>query len=193
MTASTTAERVLDIAQDMVQSRGYNGFSFRDIATALGIKSASIHYHFPSKTDLGAALVIRYSEGFADELRRIEARETGAVKRLRAFIELFRGTLKNDRHCLCGMLGAEKDSLPPPVSKRVRDFFALCEDWLVTVLRDGRKAGEIEFRGPPQAMADHLLALLEGAMVMARSLEDLGRFDKATAAFLRILQPARNA
>jgi TetR/AcrR family transcriptional regulator, transcriptional repressor for nem operon len=185
-----TAERVLDIAQDLIQTRGYNDFSFRDIAEVVGIKSASIHYHFASKTDLGIALVTRYRTAFAEELRGIDDCRATAPKRLKAFIALFRRTLADDRLCLCGMLGAERDSLPAEVNAEVRAFFALCEGWLTEVLKEGRCAGEVEFRGPPQAMADHLLALLEGAMVMARSLEDLERFDRATAAYLRILKPA---
>ncbi len=188
--SEVTAEKVLDVAQALIQRRGYNGFSFRDIAEAVGIRSASIHYYFPSKTDLGIALVTRYHSAFAAELAAIENRQSSSVKRLKSFIGLFRQTLENRRLCLCGMLGAERDSLPDPINAQVRDFFVLCESWLIDVLKQGRLAGEIEFRGPPQGMADHLLALLEGAMVVARSLEDLSRFDKATAAYLRILRTA---
>jgi len=189
----TTADRVLDVAQEMIQTRGYNGFSFRDVAEAVGIKSASIHYHFPSKADLGVALVIRYRETFGAELAAIRSRCGGTPRRLKAFIDLFRRTLTDSRLCLCGMLGAEKGGLPDSVNKEVRNFFTLCEDWLVCALKEGRANGEIEFRGTPQAMAGHMLALLEGAMVMARSFEDLDRFDKATGAFLKILRPAAEA
>jgi len=185
-----TAEKVLDVAQEMVQTRGYNGFSFRDIAEAVGIKSASVHYYYPSKADLGVALVVRYHEAFAGELAAIRDRCPSATKRLKAFIDLFRRTLTDNRLCLCGMLGAEKGGLPDSVNAEVRVFFAHCADWLVAVLKEGRAGGEIEFRGTPQVMADQLIALLEGAMVMARSLDDFDRFDRATAAFLRILKPA---
>ena len=188
-----TAEKVLDVAQEMIQQRGYNGFSFREIAQAIGIKSASIHYYFPSKGDLGVALVKRYRKAFAAELSAITARHGAAQKRLKRFIELFRRTLTDDRLCLCGMLGAEKGVLPEEVNAEVRDFFALCEAWLVEVLKQGRQAGEIDYRGTPRVMADQLLALLEGAMVVARSLDDVARFDKAAGAFLRGLRPAAAA
>lgn len=185
-----TSDKVLDIAQRLIQTRGYNGFSFRDIAAEIGIKSASIHYHYPSKADLGVALVKRYHENFAGELEKISARGQEAPKRLKGFVGLFRNTLEDQRLCLCGMLGAEKDSLPEPVNSEVMAFFGLCEDWLVDVLKQGRKGGEIDFRGNPQAVADQFLSLLEGAMVVARSLNDPDRFDKATKAFLRVLKPA---
>ncbi len=115
MSDAVTSERVLDIAQRLIQTRGYNAFSFRDIASEIGIKSASIHYHYPSKTDLGVALVSRYRLAFEGELDKISARSKEAPKRLKGFVALFRNTLDNQRLCLCGMLGAERDGLPGAV------------------------------------------------------------------------------
>lgn len=191
--SAITEERVLDSAQRLVQTRGFTGFSYRDIAEEIGIKSASIHYYFPSKSDLGVALVRRYRERFDAELQSIAARDREASKRLKAFVGLFRQTLNDERLCLCGMLGAERDALPPPVSRQVRDFFLLCETWLSDVLKRGRKEGEVAFLGSPQTVADQFLSLLEGAMVVARTVNDPGRFDKTTNAFLRVLKPAKEA
>ena len=185
-----TAELVLDVAQSLAQTRGFNGFSFRDLAAAIGVKSASIHYHFPSKAKLGVALVRRYRGEFERTLREAEARSGTAVPRLKSFIEIFRASLAEDRLCLCGMLGAERDSLPPEVAAEVRDFFAFCEDWLTTKMKQGRQDGSLEFTGSPQVPALQLLALLEGGLVVARSLGDPARFDKVTACFLRGLRPA---
>ncbi len=191
--AEVTSDKVLDVAQRLVQTRGYNGFSYRDIAAEIGIKSASIHYHFPSKADLGVALVARYRNTFAAELERIAVDGREAPKRLKGFVALFRDSLNDDRLCLCGMLGAERDSLPAPVNEGVAAFFELCEIWLVEVLKKGRKAGEIDFRGKAAVVADQLLALLEGAIVVARSRNEPERFDKAASAFLRVLRPPDQA
>ena len=185
-----TAELVLDVAQSLVQTRGFNGFSFRDLAVAIGVKSASIHYHFPSKADLGVALVRRYRAEFAEALQDAETRSASAPARLKAFVEIFRVSLQDDRVCLCGMLGAERDSLPPEVRAEVRDFFAFCEDWLAAQMKQGRQDGSLNFTGPPQVLALQLLALLEGGLVVARSLGDPARFDRATSCFLRGLKPA---
>ena len=185
---SETAELVLDVAQSLAQTRGFKGFSFRDLAAAIGVKSASIHYHFPSKADLGVALVRRYREGFEDSLREAEARGAAVPGRLKAFVEIFRASLDEDRLCLCGMLGAERDSLPPDVAAEVRDFFIFCEDWLATQMKQGRQDGCLDFTGAPQVPALQLLALLEGGLLVARSLGDPARFDKATACFLRGLK-----
>ena len=180
---------MLDVAQSLVQTRGFNGFSFRDLAAAIGVKSASIHYHFPSKSDLGVALVRRYRREFEDAISTAEGRHNSAPARLKAFVEIFRANLTEDRLCLCGMLGAERDSLPPEVAAEVRDFFAFCEDWLTTQMRQGRQESTLGFADSPQATAWQLLALLEGGLVVARNLGELARFDKALSCFLRGLKP----
>lgn len=184
-----TAELVLDVAQILAQTRGFNGFSFRDLAAAIGVKSASIHYHFPSKADLGVALVRRYRRRFEEAFGEAESRHGSAANRLKSFVEIFRSSLAEDRLCLCGMLGAERDSLPLEVAAEVRDFFACCEGWLTTQMKQGRQDGNLAFAGSPQVPALQLLALLEGALVVARSLEDPARFDRVTACFLRTLSP----
>lgn len=185
-----TAELVLDVAQSLAQTRGFNGFSFRDLAAAIGVKSASIHYHFPSKADLGIALVRRYRGDFERSLHDAERRQSSAANRLKVFVDIFRASLDEDRLCLCGMLGAERDSLPPEVAAEVHGFFVFCEDWLTTQMQQGRQDGSLAFTGAPQVPALQLLALLEGGLVVARSLGDPARFDKMTSCFLRSLKPA---
>src|SRR5580692_7952663 len=100
----STRERVLDIAQRLIQSRGYNSFSFNDLATELGIRTASIHYHFPTKADLGVALLRRYRQRFRQELAWIASNGGDSVSRLAQFAALFERTFKTDSQlCLCGM------------------------------------------------------------------------------------------
>ena len=57
-----TKKEILKLAEQLFQTKGYNGFSYSDISSVLGIKNAAIHYHFPSKADLGVALVRRYRD-----------------------------------------------------------------------------------------------------------------------------------
>src|SRR5258708_16711749 len=119
----STAEAILDIAQRLIQMRGYNGFSFKDIATSLGIRTASIHYHFPSKADLGVSLTLRYRERFMAELRDICLKESAPPTQLRRFAKLFQSTFEMDsRLCLCGMLSAEIATLPEQVAAEVEVF-----------------------------------------------------------------------
>lgn len=59
-----TKERILDIAENLIMSRGYNGFSYKNISLELNVKNAAIHYHFPAKKDLGLAVIRRAQSRF---------------------------------------------------------------------------------------------------------------------------------
>lgn len=166
-----TAERILDVAEGLLQRRGYNGFAYKDVAAELGIRNASIHFHFPTKADLGVALARRYRDRFVAAIEAIEAEVPQAPERLRRFAGLFEATFAKDQaYCLCGMLGMELATLPEPVAAEAGRFFKAARAWLVRVLETGRDQAELAFAGPAADEAERLLALLEGGMVVSRGL-----------------------
>lgn len=164
-----TAARILAEAQRLVQTRGFNGFSYADIAAALGVTKASLHYHFASKAELGHRLIERYSADFLAALAGIDARCACACDKLEAYVDIYAGVLAQDRMCLCGMLAAEYATLPAAMQAAIGAFFAANEAWLARVLRDGRKGGELVFTGDPDENASVLTGALEGAMLVARA------------------------
>ena len=178
--APTAAARaILDVAEQLAQTRGYNGFSYADIATTLGVTKASLHYHFPSKAVLGCALIERYHEIFADALDAIDQRRVAARKKLQQYVGLYDSVMLNDRMCLCGMLAAEYATLPAPMQQGLKLFFDANERWLTKVLTSGVRAGEFAFKESANARARVLLGALEGAMLVARSYGDPQRFHVA--------------
>jgi TetR/AcrR family transcriptional repressor of nem operon len=178
---TSTAQRILDIAEQLVQSRGYNGFSYADIASEIGITKASLHYHFASKAELGEALIERYSARFAEALGRIGTTRSGARAKLDAYAGLYADVLRGDRMCLCGMLAAEYQTLPQPMRGSVIRFFDHNVTWLASVLAEGRSDGEASFSGTPSDAAQTILSALQGAMLVARPYGDLARFQAAAA------------
>src|ERR1700733_1189297 len=118
-----TASRVLDVAERLVQQRGFNAFSYADVASELGITKAALHYHFAGKAELGAALLARYAERFAEALSAIDAETCDARRKLVAYTDLYLEVLRNKRMCLCGMLAAEFQTLPEPMRDIVVHFF----------------------------------------------------------------------
>jgi len=121
---SPSAERIADVAQALVQEVGYNGFSFEHISQAVGMRKASIHHHFASKVDLGIAVVQRYTREFEDALRQVRQACAPAPERLLAYADLFETTFKNNQHlCVCGVLGAESNSLDAALNAEVKRFF----------------------------------------------------------------------
>jgi len=176
---------LIEVAQELIQKHGYNGFSYRDIAAKVGIKSASIHYHFPTKADLGTAVAVNYKDRFMERLDAMDAAGADSNELLTCYASLFREALAEDnRMCLCGMLGAEVTSLPDAVANEVRRFFEANLDWLSGVFSrnsDTNKKRPIE---KPEAEAQLMIASLEGALILAKGLGDPSIFDKTAAAAL---------
>ncbi|MCU1580377.1 MAG: regulatory protein TetR [Rhodoglobus sp.] len=180
----TRTEQILDVAQRLVQTRGFNDFSYADIAEDLAITKAALHYHYRSKAALGDALIARYAERFLRELQVIEATETKARARLEAYVGLYRSVLAAGRMCLCGMLAAEYLTLPDPMRVAVEQFFDRNEAWLERVLGEGLAARELFAAEPVRDSARMIIDTLEGAMMIARARDDIDRFDRVASRLL---------
>lgn len=167
-----TAQQILDVAQDLVRCRGYSAFSYADISEQVGIRKASIHYHFPSKEVLAKELVKRYHSVFQQKLKGIERSESDPRKQLQSFVGLYRAGLSDGQICLCGMLSAEIEVLSNAVQQEIRTFLVATQDWLEDVLTTGELAGYLQPRNSPKTEAAILLATLQGAQLMARTAED---------------------
>lgn len=181
--SSGTSERILDIAEHLVQTRGFNGFSYADIAAELGVTKASLHYHFPSKAKLGERLVERYEQRFLEALADIDRRCDRAPDKVRAYSDIYANVLADDRMCLCGMLASDQTTLPETMRGRVHSFFQANEMWLTRVLSEGLAAKALAFAGEPEEYARFMIGALEGAMLLAHAHEN-GRHFQASAAIL---------
>ncbi|MEL7351192.1 MAG: TetR/AcrR family transcriptional regulator [Cyanobacteria bacterium P01_A01_bin.116] len=185
---TSRAEEILVVAQDFIQTRGYNGFSYRDIAAAIGIKSASIHYHYPTKGDLGRSVAARYCDQFGYALQTIAASQKTAKARLEGYSALFRNTLvERDRLCMCGMLAGEVETIPEAVKSEVARFFEEQQRWLTDVLQAGIDQGDISAQQDAQTWATTFLAALEGAMLVSRGLDDSAHFDAVSTKLLETI------
>ena len=160
-----TATRILDIAEGLVQARGFNGFSYADIAAEVGITKAALHYHFPGKADLGLALIARYADRFTESLASIDRAGATPTERVAEYARLYDQVLRQSKMCLCGMLAAEYETLPGPMRADVASFFEANEDWLEKVLEDGRQDASLRFTGTARETARMIIACLEGAML----------------------------
>jgi TetR/AcrR family transcriptional regulator, transcriptional repressor for nem operon len=171
-----TASQILDVAERLVQVRGFNGFSYADVAAELAISKPSLHYHFKSKAELGQALIERYASRFVEALDAIERDVPDARSRLEAYADIYAGVLSDRRMCLCGMLAAEYDTLPEPMRKAIIGFFDRSEAWLTAVLEEGERNGSVRLSGPATEAAQAIVSSLEGALLIARPYGDVDRF-----------------
>jgi len=168
---------MLDIAERLVQLRGFNNFSYADIAAELGITKASLHYHFRGKAELGQALIARYAERFSEALSRIDRDLPDARTKLEAYAGLYADVLRGKRMCMCGILAAEYQTLPEPMRTGVIRFFDENQRWLADLLAQAQTDQTLTFTGSTDDVAQSILSTLEGAMLVSRPYGDLARFN----------------
>jgi len=172
----STTERILAAAERRMREGGFHGFSFREIAADVGIKSASVHHHFPTKEDLGAAVVRNYTERFLAILGDPEDVARSPAKLQAHFISSFQKSFgKERRMCLCGHLASDASSMPDAVNAAVRRFFEACLDWISTVLRRASPEAGAEV---VRTRAERIVGILEGAMLLSHGLGDTRIFDR---------------
>ena len=172
-------DQVLDLAQALVQLRGFNAMSYRDLADGVGVKTSSIHYYFPAKEDLGLALLKRYRAGFKGALMSIEYEVSDPKLKIERFVELFVDTVSAGKICLGGMFASDCTTLPLAMQEEVKHFYAESEAWLADVLKQGRALGQLSFIGSPIIKAETIFSTLEGVMIAARLFKDEKRLMSA--------------
>ena len=185
--STDTASQILDVAERLVQHRGFNGFSYADVADELQITKPALHYHFASKADLGQALIQRYAQRFGEALTVVDDRAGDAPAKLEAYVQLYLDVLRNQRMCLCGMLASEYQTLPQPIQSAVIGFFDDNEAWLEAVLEQGQQEGTLRVAGSVSDAARMIVGTLEGAMLVARPYGDVARFQASATRLLESL------
>jgi TetR/AcrR family transcriptional regulator, transcriptional repressor for nem operon len=173
-------ERILTSAQKLVQQRGFNGFSYADIASEVGIRKASLHHHFPTKTDLGVALLEVYSVQLDSELMQISSLLLPADAKLAAYVALYRYSLQAECMCLGGMLATEALTLDAVMLPGLKRFFARNTEWLADVIAEGRTQQLFTLNGTPEDHARIFLSALQGALLIARVTGDCAAFEQTT-------------
>jgi TetR/AcrR family transcriptional repressor of nem operon len=172
-----TAQQIIEIALKLMIERGYNAFSYADITDRLEIRKASIHYHFPNKSDLGRAVVAYYRTMVQQWLNQIDQASNNPRHKLDIYIEhLYKQMREANFFCLCTLFSAELPTLPESVRDEVQGYFREHAAWFATLLASGREQGIFTFRGDPTIKAQSVLAAIQGAMIAARAYQDPEHF-----------------
>jgi TetR/AcrR family transcriptional repressor of nem operon len=169
--------QILDEASDLLQSRGYAAFSYRDLSDRLGITKATIHHHFPTKEALGVALTERYYRRTRAELEEISRRHEDPWDRFRGYVDLMGEVMQSGtKICPSGAVRAEHNVVPEKVSGGIGRLCRFVQDWLTETLAAGRRGGFMDYPGTPGAQAALVHAAVQGALQNARA-EGPGAFD----------------
>ncbi|MCH9649474.1 MAG: TetR/AcrR family transcriptional regulator [Deltaproteobacteria bacterium] len=161
---SNTKTKILDLAESLTQERGFNGFSYLDLAAEIGVKHASIHYHFKSKADLALALVERLREQHSSAFEAFDHGLETPQQRLQAVIEFFQRYAQEKKFCMCGMMSAELQSVSPEVRRQLIGYFKDFQHWITKQFIAMKKEDA-------QNRALSFVSALEGSLLLAR-LED---------------------
>lgn len=164
----TMQNRILDTAEDIVRRRGYNGFSYSDIAKRTATTKAAIHHHFPKKADLGLVLIRRFMGSELSMMRAIEWDAKSCKDKLLAYFNLYDESLAEEKMCLCGIMAAEHETLPEPMQQALSEFFAGHTQWLTRLLQEGCVEGEFIVNGPAENHAQAILSAMQGALLIAK-------------------------
>jgi len=171
MGRTDTRERILDEAEHLMGARGYSGFSYQDISKPLGIRNAAIHYHFPTKADLGVAVIQRYRDMLAAAWKEFRAGRTTPQEQFDGYLRIFtHEAVHNQTLCPMGVLTADYFNLPDPMLEAGAKLKREVLEWLTEILAAGRDSDEFRFDGGPQEKALMVMATLQGARQMARMI-----------------------
>jgi len=184
-----TKKMILDIGEDLVLRRGFNGFSYKDISSALGVKNAAIHYHYPSKSDLGIAIIERARRRFQLMSDDIAKKDLDDWAKLNRFFSIYQRYLASSESvCLSGAMETEFRTLPENMQQATRQLVLDLLAWTENLLSRGRERGSFSFAGDPRDQAIVLLAIMQGALQMVRATEP-SYFEAALRQLRLLLKP----
>ncbi|RZT39495.1 TetR/AcrR family transcriptional regulator [Cupriavidus agavae] len=176
--AQSVRDQLLQHASVLIRQRGYNGFSYRDLAELVGVKTSSIHYHFPAKDDLVLEVVRLYRERSQARLAAIDI-SLPLAEQAWQYIRPLRSDIELNQICLAGMLSAEVLALPDAIRVPLQAHYRMNEDWIASLLRRAEQARGERYPVPPAALATVLYGAIQNGIITARMSGSKDRLDAA--------------
>lgn len=192
MKTQPVREQLLEHTLVLIRRRGFNGFSYRDLAELVGVKTSSIHYYFPSKDDLVLEAVKEYSARISARLSGIDP-ALPVLEQAKQYLDPIRATCGSDQICLAGMLSTEVLCLPEPVHKVLKDFYLINEAWLAKLLERGQKERDTPYPVPPEMLAQVIYGAVQNGLIAARLFGTQERLEAAAETLLGALCNKRAA
>jgi TetR/AcrR family transcriptional regulator, transcriptional repressor for nem operon len=167
---SVTREKILELGEELILTRGYNGFSYQDISTVMGIKNAAVHYYFPSKETLGTSILKTNIQRFDEMVENMQNRNFDELHQLNAFIKLYLKSSRENKICIIGSLGTDINTLSEPMQQELQKMVERILDWLGETLESGKQNGLFQFRVSAHDQAILILSSLVAGLQLARIL-----------------------
>ncbi|WP_338792652.1 TetR/AcrR family transcriptional regulator [Bernardetia sp. Wsw4-3y2] len=165
-----TREKIVYLGEALFQQFGYNGFSYKHISEKLGIKNAAIHYHFPSKEDLGVAIITHSRNRLERWKEKMDTLDISPTEKLEQYIEGMYGWQieKGNRICLVAATGTDFFSIPEKMQQQAQSLGYFIRKIYTEILEEGLEKGEFQFVGETKYQALNILLTLQGSLMIAR-------------------------
>ena len=168
---SVTREKILELGEELILTKGYNGFSYYDISTAMGIKNAAVHYYFPSKENLGTSILKTNIQRFDEMVENMNNREFDEKHQLESFMKIYVKSNRDNRICLIGSLGTDINTLNDPMREELQNLVERIVSWLAEILESGKQKGLFQFQISARNQAMQILSSLVAGLQLARILD----------------------
>lgn len=188
---SGTRERIIELGEELILTKGYNGFSYQDISSVLGIKNAAIHYYFPNKENLGASILRTNVQRFEEMVENMENRKFDEWSQLESFMKIYLKSNREEKICLIGSLGTDVNTLPLPIHQELTKMVNRIVGWMEIILQNGVEKGLFKFDFSPRDQALRILGMLVAGLQLARILNKTD-FKNIYQSILDEISPNRN-
>ncbi|HET9571327.1 MAG TPA: TetR/AcrR family transcriptional regulator [Bacteroidales bacterium] len=170
---SVTREKIIELGEDLIRTKGYNAFSYQDISTELGIKNAAIHYYFPTKENLGTSILKTNIQRFEEMVENMHSRDFDEWKQLDSFIKIYIKSHREQKVCIVGSLSPDLLTLNESTKVELLKMIELIQSWLTNLLISGREKKLFAFREDPQQKATLIFSSLVASLQLSRVMEKL--------------------
>ena len=168
---SITREKILDLGENFIRTKGYNAFSYQDISSELGIKNAAVHYYFPSKENLGTSIVKTNIQRFDEMVENMHNRGFDEWQQLETFVKLYVKSHREQKKCLVGSLAPDYSTLNESTKIELKRMVDIILKWLAELLERGRSKGVFKFNDNPESKAFAIFSSLVGSLQLSGIIE----------------------
>ena len=165
-----TRARVIEKARTLINRKGFSNTSTNDVVEATGVKKGNLYFHFPSKENLGLAILEKAQEDFflflEDSLR--------GESPLEKIFNFFDAALEMHRRekfvggCIFGNTALEMGDANSRFSERVHEVFSKWTALLTDLLVEATEVGELKTEISPEILAKHIVATIEGGIMLSK-------------------------
>jgi len=189
---AATRDQILDAAARLIHLQGYHCTSLDDVLRESGVGKGNFYYHFKSKEELGYAILDQIIASFLE--RTLEPcfadPEGRALVQIRCLLDR---VLEAQRArncvggCALGNLASELSDVHEGFRARLASVFAAWRERITLALRLAQHRGAVDGQCRPEAVADFIVASLEGAILLTKLTKDIAVMEQCVAEMKRYL------